>query len=253
MGIVRDPGSASLLRQAVRSGADLIGGIDPCGLDRDPRRHLDVVFGIAEAEGVGVDIHLHELGELGMFSLDLICERVRVLNMQGKVTISHAHALATASSRAVESAIEDIAALDIAVTTIAPGGNRVLPLKLLTEAGVRLGLGQDGMRDYWSPFGDADMLSRTWQLAFVQQLRKDSDIEDCLAIATLGGRAVLDPDRTHRLFPDGLASTTGLDIGDRADMVLLPGESPTSVVMDKPTRRTVIRAGKVIAKDGVLL
>ena len=35
-GIVRDPPTADLLDAAIASGADLIGGIDPCGFDRDP-------------------------------------------------------------------------------------------------------------------------------------------------------------------------------------------------------------------------
>ncbi len=40
-GIIRDPGTADLLDAALSAGADLVGGIDPCGLDRDPAAHLD--------------------------------------------------------------------------------------------------------------------------------------------------------------------------------------------------------------------
>ncbi|MFP5334431.1 MAG: N-isopropylammelide isopropylaminohydrolase, partial [Actinomycetes bacterium] len=67
-GILRDAGTADLLEQALLSGADLVGGLDPCAFDRDPVRHLDVVFGVAERHGRGVDIHLHEPGELGAFT-----------------------------------------------------------------------------------------------------------------------------------------------------------------------------------------
>ena len=31
---------------------------------------------------------------------------------------------------------------------------------------MRVGLGQDGIRDFWSPYGNGDMLERAWQLAF---------------------------------------------------------------------------------------
>ena len=31
-----------------REGVEVIGGIDPAGIDGDPVRHLDVVFGLAE-------------------------------------------------------------------------------------------------------------------------------------------------------------------------------------------------------------
>ena len=77
-GIVRDRGTADLLHAAILAGADLIGGIDPCGLDRDPVEHLDIVFGLADRHQVGVDIHLHESGELGAFTFELIGERTRL-------------------------------------------------------------------------------------------------------------------------------------------------------------------------------
>ena len=78
-GIIRDPPTADLLGAAVDAGADLVGGIDPCAFDRDPVAHLDIVFGLAERKQVGVDLHLHEVGELGAFTIELIAERTRAL------------------------------------------------------------------------------------------------------------------------------------------------------------------------------
>ena len=57
-------------------------------VDRDPVRHLDTVFAIADRYGVEVDIHLHEPGTLGAFAVELIAERTKVLGLQGRVTIS---------------------------------------------------------------------------------------------------------------------------------------------------------------------
>jgi cytosine/adenosine deaminase-related metal-dependent hydrolase len=137
-------------------------------------------------------------------------------------------------------------------TTIAPSGNRSLPLARLADAGVRVGLGQDGMRDYWSPFGDADMLSRTWQLAITQQLRRDRDIERCLAVATLGGRTIVQLGTTQSMWTDDPDDLPGFGIGEPADFVLLPGETVTSAIMDRPHERVVIHAGGVVAQDGSL-
>ena len=93
----------------MRAGADLVGGLDPCAFDRDPVAHLDVVFGIAERHGVGVDIHLHETGELGAFTFELIAERTAALGMQGLVTISHAFALGTVDASRQAALIELLA------------------------------------------------------------------------------------------------------------------------------------------------
>ena len=54
-GVVTRPGTADLLEQAVKDGAELIGGVDPSGIDGDPAGQLDAVFGIAGRHGVGDD------------------------------------------------------------------------------------------------------------------------------------------------------------------------------------------------------
>ena len=58
----------AVLNQALRLGAETVGGLDPCAIDRDPKGHLDTVFALAERFGRNVDIHLHEPGEMGLFS-----------------------------------------------------------------------------------------------------------------------------------------------------------------------------------------
>ena len=76
-GVLADPGTADLLEEALRSGVEVIGGIDPAGVDRDPVRHLDIVFALAERHGAGIDIHLHDGGSLGTWQLELIIERAQ--------------------------------------------------------------------------------------------------------------------------------------------------------------------------------
>ena len=68
-GILRSPGTPDLLDAAFDLGADVIGGLDPGGFDRDVEKHLDVVFGVAERRVVDVDIHLHDPSMLGIFEI----------------------------------------------------------------------------------------------------------------------------------------------------------------------------------------
>ena len=250
-GIVRDRPTRELLEAAIEAGADLVGGIDPCAFDRDPVAHLDAVFSIAERRQVGVDIHLHEVGELGAFSFELIAERTRVLGMHGKVTISHAFALSSVDAPRQAALIELLALNDIAVTTVAPGNREPLPLNLLQAAGVRVGLGQDGIRDYWSPYGNGDMLERAWQLAFRAGHRRDEAIEMCVDVACRGGRSVVHGG-SWAAFPVADDSDRGLAVGARADLVVVPAETVTAAVMDHPTRTAVIHRGHVVAYDGTL-
>lgn len=251
-GLLRERGSIEVLGEALAAGADLVGGIDPCALDRDPATHLRTVFDLAQHHQVPVDIHLHEPGELGAFSTELILEHTRAAGMRGRVTLAHAFALGQVEAATRGRLVEGLLEQDVAVTTVAPAGAKTLPLDELLSAGVRVGLGEDGQRDYWSPYGNADMLDRTWQLAFTGGFRADRQVERCLEVATLGGRAVLDP-AAHRLPADAAdVSHRDLRPGAGADFVLLDAETPTSVVMDRPDRRTVIHGGRVVADAGAL-
>ena len=244
-GLLLEPGVPALMEQALRDGADLVGGIDPCGLDGDPKRHLDIVFGLAEGHGAGIDIHLHEPGELGLFTARKIIERTRALDYRGRVTIAHAFFLGEIGEGVRSALLDELAELDIALTTVAPGGRGELPMLEILDHGIRLGLGQDGQRDYWSPYGNTDMLDRAWQLAFTNNLRRDADIESVLETATVGGARVMDAAAFSR-------ASRGFAVGDPADYVLVPGETPTSAVMDRPGGRIVVHDGCVVAVDGAL-
>ncbi|MBK5927100.1 amidohydrolase family protein, partial [Rhodobaculum claviforme] len=83
-GLLVRPGTVALMEDALAAGADVVGGLDPCSMDRDPKGHLDAIFAMAERFGKPVDIHLHEPGEMGAFSLELILERTRALGMAGR-------------------------------------------------------------------------------------------------------------------------------------------------------------------------
>ncbi|MGJ3402416.1 amidohydrolase family protein [Glutamicibacter sp. Je.9.36] len=244
-GILREPGTVKHLEDALEAGADAMGGIDPCALDRDPVRHLDVVFGLADKYQVDIDVHLHEPGALAVFSAELIAERTRALGMQGRVNLSHAYELGSVSEATSRRLIDTFAELDISLTSVAPSTSNHLPLVDLVGAGVRFGLGEDGQRDYWSPYGNCDLLDRTWQLAFVNGFRQDELIGHALAVATMGGASIMD-----RTVPRlaSVADRPGLAAGDRADLVLVDGESIASTVMDRGTDRTVIHDGRVVAE-----
>ena len=239
-GILASPGTAHLLEEALRNGVEVIGGIDPAGADRDPVRHLDTVFGLADRYGAGIDIHLHDGGSLGVWELELIAERSRVMGLAGRVAVSHAYGLGQADEATQDRLAELLSEAGVSVITAAVYDFPVPPIKKLLAAGVNVACGHDGIRDLWSPFGSGDMLERAMHVAYRSTFRKDEDIALALAAATYGGARAL-----------GIKSY-GLEPGAVADLLAVHARTPAEAVVTRPPRDLVIKAGRVVARDGKL-
>ena len=237
-GVMVMPGTVELLDEALSSGCEVLGGIDPCGIDRDPKGQLDVLFDLAGRHGVGIDIHLHEAGDLGAFTMELIFERVRATGMQGRFAISHAFALGMNDHLRVGRLIEEIAALDIAILTTGAPSATVPSVKRLREAGVRVGAGCDGIRDTWGPWGQPDMIDRARIIGMKNGFRSDHDLRLALELASVGGAEVM-----------GLQGY-GLAPGCKADFTLLAGETLAHAVVESAPRPLVVKGGRVVARTG---
>ncbi len=110
-----DAGTVELLDQALSQWLRGLGGIDPCGIDRDPKGQLDVLL---RPGGQARRADRHPSARSRPISapsrMELIFERIRANGMQGKVAISHAFALGMNDYRPRRKLIEQIADLDIA-------------------------------------------------------------------------------------------------------------------------------------------
>jgi len=245
-GILTCPGTAELLDAAFDHGADLVGGLDPASLDRDVKGHLDVVFGVAEKRGVGVDIHLHEPGMMGVFSIEEIAARARAHGMQGKVAISHAYGLGDVDSDTLRRVADLLAKSGVAIMTNAPGARAFPPILALRSAGVTVFSGSDNIRDSWWPYGDGDMLGRAMMLGYRSDFRTDEQLAVAFDIVTAAGAKALG---IKALGIDGY----GLQVGAPANFVVLKAAHVPEAVVAVPKARSVYRGGVCIVRDGALL
>ena len=239
-GVLIAPGVADLLDAALSEGVELIGGIDPVGIEGDMEGHLDLIFGLAERHGVGVDIHLHDPGHRGALELRAIAERTAALAMQGKVTVSHAFALATVDDRTLDLTIADLRDADVAILTSAPGTGHLIPVVKLREAGVRVFAGSDNVRDAWSPFGNGDMLERAMLVAYRAGLRTDEGIALAFDLCTGAAAQAIG------------YGPYGLNVGARGDFVAVAAETLAEAVVDRPVRSLVVKGGRVTAREGAV-
>lgn len=240
-GILKSPGTADLLDAAIGLGADLVGGLDPASFDRDPKGHLDVVFGVAEKHGVDVDIHLHDAGTLGAFTVEEICDRTVALGMQGHVAVSHAYGLGDLTPDAQKRIAARIAKSGVSIMTNAPGNHNFPPVAILRAAGVTVFTGSDNIRDSWWPYGDGDMLRRAEIIGYRSGFYVDEELAAAFDVVTAAGAKAL------RLEDYGIA------VGAKADFVTLDAAHVPEAVVAVPKSRRVFKAGRLVAENGAVI
>ncbi|WP_394684932.1 amidohydrolase family protein [uncultured Microbacterium sp.] len=234
-GVLRRPGVLELLREAAgRDSVTGIGGLDPASIDRDPVGQIDALTALAAETGVDLDIHLHDPAELGAFQIELLIERTQRRGLGGRVNIAHGFAVAQLDPARRRDLLAAMGAAGVSMTTVAPLRLAQLPLAELDAAGVRLGLGTDGIRDLWSPFGTGDTLGIAWQYARAGGLVRDEELLRVVELATRAGAWAIGRE-VHDLVE-----------GARADIVLVDAENPMDALVRQPERALVIAGGRAL-------
>lgn len=235
-GLLARPGTAELLGEALRLGADVLGGLDPQAIDGDAAASLDLLFDLAQRHGKPLDIHLHEPGEEGARTLDAILDRTEALGLRGRVAISHCFCLGDVPAPRRAGLLERMARLQVRVITTGTASRPVPPLLECVAAGVRVAAGNDGIRDTWTPYGRPDMLERAMLVGLRNNLRRDDELALAFDSVTSAGAAVC-----------GFAGY-GLAPGNRADLVLVDAANVAEAVVARPARQLVVTAGHIVAR-----
>ncbi|MGD9881023.1 MAG: amidohydrolase family protein [Reyranella sp.] len=249
-GLYRSPGALELLKEALRRGVDVVGGIPHFERTmEDGRASVRALCEIAAEQGLLVDMHCDETDDpMSRHVETLAAETVR-LGLHGRVVGSHLTSMHSMDNYYVSKLVPLMAEADLGVIAN-PFANMVLQgrhdtypkrrgmtrVPELMAAGLTVALGQDSTMDPWYGLGSGDMLDVAHMAVHVAQMTSLDAMSACFAAVT-GSAARL-------LHLDGY----GLDVGCKADMVLLDASDPVEAIRLRATRLKVIRAGKVIAE-----
>lgn len=238
VGVMRCPGTLDLLDAAVAMGADFVGGMDPCEVDCDPAGQLNGIFSIAHKHGVGVDVHLHEADELGLFSIREICKRAKALGMQGRVTVSHGFCLGQVTESKARATADLMMAAGVHLVTHGAAGHPLPPLALLREHGVTVFAGNDNVRDTWSPYGTGDALERAALIGWRADWRTDAQMHDAFDLVTASAARAMN------------LSFSGIAEGAPASFFAMNAQSLPEALATHAPRALVVHNGRVVARNG---
>jgi cytosine/creatinine deaminase len=249
-GIERDPGTAELLAEAMRAGADAVGGMPHWEASvAAARRHVERCFDLALAHDADVDMHVDETDDPASRTFELVVEAAERRGWGGRTTAGHLCAMAAWEDAYAAALMARAASAGVHVVTNPPTNlmlqgrddaeprRRGIPrVKELLAAGVNVAAGQDCVDDAFYPFGNADPLQVALIVAHAAQLGTPAEIADALRMVT--GAAA----RLLRLPDYGLAP------GCRADLVIVDADDERDALREQAPRRWVIHRGRVVAE-----
>ncbi|WP_079242788.1 amidohydrolase [Chryseobacterium indologenes] len=178
--------SAPLMKEAAQlKSVGFIGGLDPLSIDGSIEKIMDFTVQLALDHNKGIDIHLHEVGESGMKTINyLIDKAIENPVLQGKTFVSHAFALAHLSPKETEQIAERLAAGKVGIASSVPFKGKIMPIPTLKKYGVNVLIGNDNVQDYWSTFGSGNMLQKANLIAELYGYATEYALSRALQFAT---------------------------------------------------------------------
>ncbi|MBI0577429.1 amidohydrolase family protein [Neobacillus cucumis] len=227
-----------LMKEAMRSGAHLVGGLDPAGIDHNIEKSLFEVMNLATEFDADVDIHLHDGGHVGYYTVDKLTELVSEANWHNRVAVSHAFSLGDVPIPQQEEIADKLSALGMSIMSTIPITRTLPPIDILDQKGVNVFLGCDGFYDSWGPFGTGDVLEKVTNFCELYRKSDEKSLASSLKWATGG---------TTSLSKDGKV-TWPLE-GDEANLILVNASCSAETVARRPKREAVIFKGKVVSGE----
>jgi cytosine deaminase len=252
-GLARNPESVDLMWQAMENGAQLVGGIPHHEKNmEDGARQIEIVFEIAKAKDVNIDMHIDETDDPYWVSLELLAEKTIEEGYQGRVTAGHCTSMAAWDKKTLARVIEKVKKADITVVSNTPinlllqGRLDEIPVRRgiariseLMEAGVNVCCGQDDLMNMFYPFGQMDPLEVANIAAHAGHLTSPEQIQ-----------TAFDMPRYNAARNIGLENY-GVHEGADANLILLNATSAVDALRRKPERLYVIRQGEILVQNEV--
>ncbi|MGG6297441.1 cytosine deaminase [Leptolyngbya sp. AN02str] len=250
-GVYGGPQNEALLEEALKLGADAVGGIPHYELTReDGVRSVHRIFELAERYDRLIDIHCDEIDDDQARFLEVMVACAIRSGMGSRVSASHTTAFHSYNNAYAfklmgflqRTSINFIANPLINITLQGradtyPKRRGVTRVKELWQQGHNVSLGHDCVQDPWYSLGTGNMLDVASMAVHVCQMTGTTEIDACYNMVTWNGAKTLHVQDEY-----------GVEVGKPANLVVLDAESRYDAIRRRATVRYVISQGRLIAQ-----
>ncbi|GGP10802.1 amidohydrolase [Oceanobacillus neutriphilus] len=225
-----------LLRQALESGATILGALDPAGIDKDVEQSLQVTMDIAKEYEVDVDMHLHDRGHAGFYTMEKWLDMVKEQDYKRHTAFSHAFGLSKLSSRAQKQFAKKLNDYDAEIMSTIPISinHQLIPIDILETEGVKVALGCDGFYDSWSPYFSGDILEKVHNFCDYTGKSDERSLRQSLSLITQGVTPLNEKGKQE--WPA---------VGAEASFVFVDASCSAETVARLPKNRLLMHKGKL--------
>jgi cytosine/creatinine deaminase len=246
-GLLNAPGTEELLIEALRQGADLIGGCPYT--DADSLGQITRIFAIAQEFDCDIDFHLDFDLDPSRMDLNEVCRKTEQSGWGGRVAVGHVTRLSALDSTELGVMAQRLAGAGIAVTVLPatdlflmgrghdhdiPRG--VAPAHRLIGHGITCSIATNNVLNPFTPFGDCSLVRMANLYANVAQIGSAADLASCLDMVTNLPAKLMNLD-DYGVAVGNPADLVVLDCNDRSAAV---GEIARPLFGIKKGRRTFI-------------
>lgn len=249
-GIFVNDKTDELLIEAIKLGADVIGGLPQAEFTReDGIESIKYIFELANKYNRLIDIHTDETTDDQSRFLEVITKYTYKYKMGNRVTASHTTAMHNYNNDYAASLISKVKYAGMNIVTN-PFSNTILQNRLdgypkhrgitrideLTNAGVNVSIGNDNIMDPFGPLGKGNMLQAAHLLAHTAHFTNHDQLNTLFDMITVNAAQTLN------------IKNYGIKEGQEANCIILDASNEQEAIRLTSECLFVIRKGKIISK-----
>lgn len=250
-GILSFPNGKELMDEAMRLGANVVGGIPHHEWTREMGvEDVHYAFELARRYNRDVDCHCDETDDAHSRFTEVMAADALQQGWEGRATVSHCTAMHSWDNAYAFKAMRLLARGRLNVIcnpydniTLQgrfdsyPKRRGMARLKELLAMGVNVSLGHDSIMDPWYPLGRGDMLAAAQLALHIGQMSGRDEIGTMYDVVTTNAARTLN-----------VSDRYGIAEGKPAHLIVIDATSPEDALRLTPARLFVVKDGRIVAR-----